>query len=191
MKFRFATTEDASLIKDIYAPYIKTTLTFETTIPDTTEMMHRIQSVTQSFPWIVVEENHVVKGYAYLSTFNPRAAYQHTADLSIYLSDDSKGQGIGKTMCELLFEIAKLQNITTIVSIITQENTGSKAFHTKLGFQHQGELNHVGYKHNRWLNISYYVKKLSEPVLPDALVSFSHIKEKAQKILDSFNQNRN
>lgn len=191
MKFRFVKPDDASDLKNIYAPYISTTLTFETSVPDTPEMMQRIQTISQFYPWIVVEDDGMIKGYAYLSVFNPRTAYQHTADLSIYLHDELKGKGIGQTMCELLFQIAELQNIHTLVSIITEENTGSKAFHTKLGFEHQGELNHVGYKHNRWLNISYYVKKLSEPDIPNPFVSFPSIKEKAQGILDSFNQNRN
>ena len=191
MKYRFAQSSDIPRIREIYAPFINTTVTFELKVPDETEMLHRMQTISQTYPWIVLEEEGVVQGYAYLSTFNPRTAYQHTADLSIYLTEEIKGKGYGRKLCEILFEIARIQNIHRIVSIITEENTSSKLFHEKIGFITQGTLEKVGYKHNRWLNVSFYTKSLIDPVEPKPLIPLSQIKEKAQELLDQFNQNTN
>ena len=191
MKYRFVHSNDIPRIREIYAPFISTTVTFEMVVPDENEMLQRMQSITQTYPWIVLEEHGAVQGYAYLSTFNPRAAYQHTADLSIYLSEDVKGKGYGRKLCELLFEIAKLQHIHRIVSLITEENTPSKIFHEKIGFVCQGTLEKVGYKHDRWLNVSFYTKSLIDPCMPQSLNPLPQIKEKAQELLDQFNQNTN
>ena len=147
----------------------------------------QVQSRDKSECWTAC----AVQGYAYLSTFNSRAAYQHTADLSIYLSEDVKGKGYGRKLCELLFEIAKLQNIHRIISLITEENTSSKIFHEKIGFICQGTLEKVGYKHDRWLNVSFYTKSLIDPCMPQSLNPLPQIKEKAQELLDQFNQNTN
>ncbi len=188
MKLRFVKKEDAQAIADIYAPFVTTTITFENTAPDEAEFKHRIDSITAVYPWIVLEDEGSVKGYAYLSTFNVRTAYQHSADLSIYLSSDVKSKGYGKTMCKALFDIAKTQNICRIVSLITAENTPSKLFHDKLGFECQGTLKNVGYKHSKWLDVSFYVKDIQTLAHPESLLPVTKIKEKAQIILDLYNQ---
>ncbi len=184
MNLRLVKHEDAQAIADIYAPFISTTITFENTAPDETEFMQRIESIASIYPWIVLEDEGIVKGYAYLSTFNVRTAYQHSADLSIYLSSDIKSKGYGKKMCEALFEIAKAQNICRIVSLITAENTPSKLFHHKLGFECQGILKNVGYKHDKWLDVSFYVKDIETLAHPEPMIPVINIKEKAQSILD-------
>ncbi|MBQ7889788.1 MAG: N-acetyltransferase [Erysipelotrichaceae bacterium] len=189
MKLRFATIEDAEIISQIYAPFIQTTITFENTAPTTSDFQQRISQTMMQYPWIVIED-HQVQGYAYLSTFNTRTAYQHTADLSIYLSDSIKKKGYGRIMCEALFEIGKLQNICRIVSLVTSENLNSAAFHEKLGFKCQGRLQNVGYKHNKWLDVSFYVKDIQTINKPELMIPFSQLdKEKAQRVLDQFNQN--
>ena len=107
------------------------------------------------------------------------------------IASGMRGKGYGRKLCELLFEIAKLQNIHRIISLITEENTSSKIFHEKIGFMCQGTLEKVGYKHDRWLNVSFYTKSLIDPCMPQSLNPLPQIKEKAQELLDQFNQNTN
>lgn len=188
MNLRLAQLSDAKSIAEIYAPYIQTTITFETAAPDEAEMRKRLEQITVSYPWIVLEDQDVI-GYAYLSPFNTREAYQHSADLSIYLNQDMKHKGYGRIMCETLFEIALHQNIHRIVSLVTAENTASAHFHHHLNFDCQGILKNVGYKHDKWLDVSFYVKDLQGFNKPEAFIPFSSIeKEKVQKILDKYNQ---
>lgn len=188
MKLRLVKHEDAQAIADIYAPFVQTTITFENTVPDEMEFKQRIESIASVYPWIVLEDEGTVKGYAYLSTFNVRTAYQHSADLSIYLHSSIKSKGYGRKMCEVLFEIAKAQNICRIVSLVTAENSPSKLFHSKLGFECQGTLKNVGYKQNKWLDVSFYVKDIQILAHPEPMIPVTAIKEKAQYILDLYNQ---
>ena len=68
----------------IYNQYIeKSTVTFETERLNLQQLTARVDAVTERYPWIVLEEEGEVLGYAYLDSFNPRAAYQWVCDLSI------------------------------------------------------------------------------------------------------------
>ena len=72
---------------------------------------------------------------------------------------------------------------------VTAENTASAHFHHHLNFECQGRLTNVGYKHDKWLDVSFYVKDLQGFNKPEAFIPFSSIeKEKVQKILDKYNQ---
>ena len=49
-----------------------------------------------------------------------------------------------------------------VVSIVTEGNTASEKIHEKFGFEKEGFLKQVGYKHATWLGVSYYVKQIKQ-----------------------------
>jgi len=40
----------------------------------------------------------VVVGYAYANSFHSREAYKHSAELSVYVRQDMRGKGIGRSL---------------------------------------------------------------------------------------------
>lgn len=94
-KIRPATAADAAAAAGIYAPYIGTTVTFESPAPDEAEMARRIEEVTAFYPWLVCERSGEVIGYSYAHRFRTRAAFDWAVELSVYLSPAAKGRGIG------------------------------------------------------------------------------------------------
>lgn len=93
---RPASPDDAALLRLIYAPYIQeTAITFEKTVPSLKEFRERIVHTLQQYPYLVCEENQEVVGYAYLSAFNPRSAYRHCAETSIYVKKNMRHHGVG------------------------------------------------------------------------------------------------
>ena len=65
MNIRFAKIEDAQAILDIYAAYVKQTeITFEYDIPSLQEFQERMKDIMKDYPYLVVEENHHIIGYA-------------------------------------------------------------------------------------------------------------------------------
>ena len=83
---RLADPSDIPRMLDIYAPYIRsTTVTFEYEVPTLAEFTQRFYGITESFPWLVYEEEGRVLGYAYASLPFERAAYRWCAEPSIYL----------------------------------------------------------------------------------------------------------
>lgn len=84
---RPASPQDAPACVAIYCPYVDdTAVTFETEVPDTSEMATRIAAARNTHEWLVLERDNEVIGYAYAHAFNPRAAYQWSAETSIYIS---------------------------------------------------------------------------------------------------------
>ena len=85
-EIRFAVPEDLQDILDIYAPYVTgSTITFEYQLPTRQDFALRMAQVQAVYPWLVFVRDGTVEGYAYASAFNPRAAYDWSADLSVYM----------------------------------------------------------------------------------------------------------
>ncbi len=136
--------------------------TFETQPVSEKEFRERIRTVREQYPWIVMEIDDELVGYAYLSHFNPRDAYDTTCDLAIYLNPEKRGMGYGKQLMKAIIDLAKEDGYYKMVSIITEGNTASEKLHEACGFVKEGEYRNFGYKNNRWLGVSYYVNTLKD-----------------------------
>ena len=159
---RMATEKDVPQILEIYAPYIMTsTATFEYDVPCRKEFMHRFDSITAQFPWIVWEEDGRILGYAYASAPYTRAAYSWCAEPSIYLRPEAQGRGSGRKLYAALEWILDKQGYQVLYALITAENTGSIAFHEKQGYAYKVEFPNCGYKFGRWLGVLWLEKQLS------------------------------
>ena len=76
MEIRFAKPSDTRSLLDIYAPYVENTaITFEYEVPTIEDFATRIAKTLEKYPYLVAEEDGVVLGYAYASTYYARAAY--------------------------------------------------------------------------------------------------------------------
>ena len=157
---RFATAADVPRMLEIYAPYIlNTAYTFEYTVPTAEEFTRRFEAYTRQCPWLVWEENGVVLGYAYGSLPFDRAAYSWCAEVSCYLSPEIHGRGIGRKLYAVLEEILWRQGYRVLYSLITSENTGSLAFHEKVGYATCAEFPGCGVKFGRWLGVVWMEKR--------------------------------
>ena len=99
MEIRVATIEDASGIREVYAPYVvDTAVSFEYEIPSIEEMQNRIKNTLEQYPYLVAVEENTIVGYVYAARFHTREAYQHSVELSIYVRKDCRGLGIGRKL---------------------------------------------------------------------------------------------
>ena len=156
---RFATEADIPAILDIYAPYIiNTGYSFEYTVPTREEFTKRFAHHTSYCPWLVWEEDGRVLGYAYGAPAFERAAYSWCAEVSIYLSPQIQGKGVGKKLYAVLEHILFLQGYQVIYAIITSENQPSIAFHEALGYQLRAQFDNCGIKFGRRLGTVWLEK---------------------------------
>lgn len=162
-KIRRATENDAQELLDIYAPYIlKTTITFEDVVPSVENFKQRIADISAQFPYIVaVDDDGKILGYAYAHLYGPRAAYAWTCEASIYIDHNFKGHGLGTQLYQKLEEILTKQGVVNLMACITEENTNSIHFHEKRGYKEVGTFSKVGYKFNRWLDVTWMQKVLN------------------------------
>lgn len=108
-------------------------------------------------PLIVAEKEGRVAGYASLSSYRDKEAYEKTVELSVYIHPDFRRQGIAKLLMEEILSLAKGdQRIHTVVSVITKGNLASEKLHDQFGFQYCGCMKEVGEKFGMLLDIVNY-----------------------------------
>lgn len=155
---RNATASDAKAITDIYNYYLKNTvITFEEEILTNDVLQKRIESVQQlGLPWIVLEQQSSVVGYAYASKWKERSAYRFTVEISVYLHHQAQGKGVGSLLYSALISQLKEIGVQSVIGGITLPNPPSVALHEKMGMKKVAHFEKVGFKFNQWLDVGYW-----------------------------------
>lgn len=160
---------DAGRIREIYAPYVSTSITFEIEVPTEAEIAHRIEEYTKSYPWIVLEQEGAIIAYAYATTFKARAAYRWSVETSIYVDEKHKGKGLGKKLYQELLSRLSEKGVLNMVGVITLPNQASVTLHESLGFEFVGKFPDVGFKLGKWWDVGYWQLALPKPETPEEL----------------------
>lgn len=149
---RFADpARDAGAILAVYAPYIeKTAITFETEVPSLESFTRRVADIAKEFPYLLLEVDGELAGYAYAHRQAERAAFAWNAELSIYLKEGFTGMGLGRPLYSLLEELLEMQGYVNFYGVITGSNAGSIAMHEKMGYAMIGRHAHTGFKSGQW-----------------------------------------
>ncbi len=154
---RLATVADAPAVQAIYALIVRDTIiSFEVTPPTVAEMAQRIAKTLSQWPWLVCQQDDVVVGYAYASQHRERAAYQWATDVSVYIHEEWRGHGIGRTLYTALFAVLRAQGYCQVLAGIALPNAGSVALHETLGMTPLGIYRQVGYKMGAWHDVGWW-----------------------------------
>lgn len=155
---RRAEEKDIQALMEIYNDAIlHTTATFDTEIKDMHNRRAWFAEHRGSYVLYVYEEAGCVAGYASLSRYRDRKAFDHAVEISIYIHKDHRGRGIGQALMGEVLSFAKqCQDIETVISLITSENETSIHLHEKFGFAYCGQIRHAGVKFGRTLNLNAY-----------------------------------
>jgi len=140
------------------------TASFEMDPPSLAEMTRRFEAVRQhELPWLVAEIDGRFAGYAYLSPFRPRPAYRYGVEGSIYVDDAARGRGVGRALLTALIERARAMGLRHIMGAISDSTTSEASIrlHHALGFRDAGVYRQVGWKFDRWLDVTLMQLDLS------------------------------
>ncbi len=95
--------EDAKALLAIYQPYVEeTAISFEYELPSLVEFTKRIKAIQSAYPYLVLEKDGVLIGYAYASAFHERQAYAWSVEVTIYLDQSARGHGLGQILYQEL-----------------------------------------------------------------------------------------
>ena len=156
---------DARAILDVYAPYIeKTAITFETEVPSLESFTQRVKDIAAHFPYLLLEADGELVGYAYAHRQAERAAFAWNAELSIYLKEGFAGRGMGRELYSLLEKLLAMQGYVNFYGVITGSNAVSIALHEKMGYRIIGRHVHTGFKFGQWHDTVWLHKRVSEGV---------------------------
>lgn len=154
---------DTTAITAIYAHHVLSgTGTFEIDPPDEAQMQTRVDDVlSKGLPYLVVEIDGQVQGFAYCNWFKPRPAYRFSAEDSIYLAAELAGKGIGRCLMAELMMQAQRAGIRKLIAVIGDSNNlASIGLHLAAGFTHAGVITDCGWKFDQWLDIVLMHKPL-------------------------------
>jgi len=157
---RTATPKDIPAITKIYNDAIQTTVaTFDTEEKTIDEQKQWFKSHGPRNPILVAEKQHCIVGWAALSQWSDRCAYDQTAELSIYVDLPHQRKGIGTQLLNHIIRNGKEAGLHAIIARITEANTDSIRLHESVGFVPIGTMKEVGYKFGTRLDV-YLMQKI-------------------------------
>ncbi|MDL9998501.1 N-acetyltransferase family protein [Variovorax sp. J22P240] len=157
--------EDVAAITAIYAHHVlHGTGTFETEPPTAGDIATRRADVlSKKLPYLVAEREGELLGFAYCNWFKPRPAYRFSAEDSIYLAENARGQGLGAKLLAALAQAAETVGVRKLIAVIGDSaNAGSIGVHRAQGFSHVGVLKDCGWKFGEWRDVVLMEKVLGE-----------------------------
>lgn len=167
MTVRLATAADAAGVRSIYAPFVRDThVSFETAVPPEAEVARRIEAAVPTHPWLVAEAGGGVVGYAYAGPHRSRAAYQWSAETSVYVAEGGRRRGIGRALYAALLDVLRLQGFANAYAGIALPNPASVAFHEATGFKAVGVYRSVGFKGGAWRDVGWWALRLGDGSAP-------------------------
>lgn len=175
---RDALPGDAERLLEIYAYYVENTaVSFEYVPPSLPEFQARMKSTVKKYPYLVIEKDGEIRGYAYAGAFSGRAAYDRSCENTIYIDRAARGCGLGRIIYEALEERLKKTGVLNMYACIAYPEAAdeyltpdSAEFHRRMGYVKVGEFHKCGYKFGRWYNIIWVEKLIGEHLPAQAIV---------------------
>jgi L-amino acid N-acyltransferase YncA len=150
---RPARESDGEAIARIYNQGIEDRVaTLETELRTPEERRRWMAARGPRHPVIVAEAVGAVIGWASLNQFNPRPAYQHVADFSVYVERGWRGKGVGRRLLEALIELARGIGYHKMVLSAFPFNQSGVALYERLGFRTVGIYREQGLLDGKWID---------------------------------------
>ncbi len=154
LTIRAATPGDAPAIAAIYNQGIEDRLaTLETELRSPGERREWLAARGPRHPVAVLEADGQVVGWASLNAFNPRPAYDHVADISVYVERAWRGRGVGRRLLGHLADLARSIGYHKLVLAAFPFNEAGMALYRRVGFVPVGIYREQGRLDGRWVDV--------------------------------------
>lgn len=154
-RVRDARLDDAAAIARIYNQGIEDRVaTLETELRSPEERAEWLAARDSRHPVLVAEDDDgLVIGWASLNAFNPRRAYDHVADFSVYVARERRGQGIGSALLGALEERARALGYHKMVLAAFPTNVAGTRLYERHGFRTVGIYHEQGMLDGGWVDV--------------------------------------
>ena len=99
---------------------------------------------------VVMRDGERVLAWGALSPVSKRQVYRGVAELTVYVAESARGQGIGRTLLEALIIESERNGIWTLQASIFPENTASVELHRRCGFREVGRRERIAMLNGVW-----------------------------------------
>jgi L-amino acid N-acyltransferase YncA len=134
-------------VAEIYREGIRAGATFATEPPSWESW-----SAAHSLRLVAASGGRVV-GWAALEPVSQRYVYRGVARSAVYVAEDARGSGVGRSLMSELVERAEHEGIWTIEAGLFPENDPSLRLHLSLGFRVVGVRERLGQRHGVWRDV--------------------------------------
>ena len=151
---------DWAEVARIYAEGIATgNATFETEVPSWEDW----DAAHLSAQRFVAERDGRVCGWIAAVPVSSRRCYAGVAELSVYVGEEARGQGVGAELLAAVIESSERAGIWTLQTGVFPENAASLALLRRFGFRAVGTQERIGRLHGIWRDV-VLVERRSEVV---------------------------
>jgi len=142
--------DDWPQVEAIYREGIATgNATFETTVP----AWEKFDAAHRKDCRLVARDGERVLGWAALSPVSARAVYAGVAEVSVYIAQAARGQGIGTALLRALIAESERAGVWTLQAGVFPENATSLALHQACGFRIVGRREKIGQMNGVWRDV--------------------------------------
>ena len=99
---------------------------------------------------IVMRDGEKVLGWAALSPVSKRHVYRGVAELTVAVTENARGWGVGHALLEALIDESERNGIWTLQASIFPENTASVKLHLRCGFREVGRRERIASLNGVW-----------------------------------------
>ena len=114
------------------------------------------------FARLVMRDGATVLGWAALSPVSKRHVYRGVAELTVYVSENARGKGIGRALLEVLIDESKKNGIWTLQASIFPENTASVQLHLRCGFREVGRRERIAMLNGVWRDTLLFERRATD-----------------------------
>lgn len=141
-------------LKKIYDFYVEeSTATFHIQKQSLSQLKEFIPINHPKYKSYIIKNSNEILGYCYFGAYKSREAFSKTAEVTIYLKQNSQKKGVGQRALKHLEKAASQQGIKVLLAVITGENQASIRFFKKAGYQKCGLFKEVGEKFKKTLDL--------------------------------------
>jgi L-amino acid N-acyltransferase YncA len=123
--------------------------TFETTVPSWEEWD---AAHLREHRFVAARDGHVV-GWIALAPVSPRECYAGVAEVSAYVGENARGEGIGASLLATAVDSSERGGIWTLQTGVFPENEASLGLLRRFGFRIVGTQERLGRLHGIWRDV--------------------------------------
>ena len=147
--------EDWPRVRSIYEDGIRSgNATFETAAPSWDEWDAAHPDLR-----LFCERDSEVVGWVALSPESSRRCYRGVAEVSVYVAETARGDGVGRSLLERLVERSEQAGYWTLTAGVFPENEASLRLHRAFGFRDVGVRERVGEANGGWRDVVWLERR--------------------------------
>ena len=109
--------------------------------------------------YVAEEAGNALSGWVAVSPYSSRPVYRGVAEVSIYVADEARDEGVGSALMNRLVVESERLDYWTLYAGIFPENAGSIRLHEKHGFRLIGRRERMGKLNGIWRDVCLYERR--------------------------------